>query len=132
MNFGLCFFLQNGVTIRTVAQRKGKSIHENTLVAKTKPCQVERLGPCSCQMTLVEGRNRQIRKMMEAIGFTVVKLHRVEFMGICLGDNGSSKGLNRPGDWAYLDANEMNRVKEALYRSSLWEVQNGRIVLQEE
>lgn len=73
-------------------------------------------------MTLVEGRNRQIRKMMQALGFTVVKLHRVEFMGIRLGDSSSddaSKGLKRPGDWAYLDASEMNLVKKALLRSSL-------------
>lgn len=60
-------------------------------------------------MTLVEGRNRQIRKMMEAIGFNVVKLHRVEFMGIKL-----SRGLTEPGDWNYLDEEEMNLVKAAL------------------
>jgi hypothetical protein len=71
-------------------------------------------------MTLVEGRNRQIRKMMQAIGFTVVKLHRVEFMGIALGDHTNTRnGLKRPGDWAYLDAFEMDLVKEALRRSSL-------------
>jgi 23S rRNA pseudouridine2604 synthase len=60
-------------------------------------------------MTLVEGRNRQIRKMMHAMGFRVVRLHRVEFMGIQV-----SKGLNGPGDWAYLDAEEMKLVKNAL------------------
>lgn len=78
----------------------------------------------------MEGRNRQIRKMMEALGFTVVKLHRVEFMGIHLGGgaggdsaNGASKnGLLRPGDWAYLDASEMDLVKKALQRSSLCQV----------
>ena len=60
-------------------------------------------------MTLVEGRNRQIRKMMEAIGFRVIRLHRVEFTGIKL-----SRGLNEPGDWDYLDEEEMNLVKDAL------------------
>jgi 16S rRNA uridine-516 pseudouridylate synthase and related pseudouridylate synthases len=70
--------------------------------------------------------------MMEALGFTVVKLHRVEFMGIYLGGgagagrdsaNGTSKnGLLRPGDWAYLDASEMDLVKKALQRSSLSQV----------
>mmetsp|Transcript_6568 Transcript_6568/g.12372 ORF Transcript_6568/g.12372 Transcript_6568/m.12372 type:complete len:476 (+) Transcript_6568:119-1546(+) len=110
--------LRNGVTITTVAQRKGKTVEENTLVAKTKPCLVERLGPCSCKMTLVEGRNRQIRKMMEALGFTVIKLHRVEFMGIRLGESKTSKGLNRPGDWAYLNESEMDLVIKALLKSS--------------
>ena len=52
-------------------------------------------------MTLVEGRNRQIRKMMEGLGYKVVKLHRVEFMGIHL------TGLRGPGDWAYLNEDEM-------------------------
>jgi 16S rRNA U516 pseudouridylate synthase RsuA-like enzyme len=47
--------------------------------------------------------------MMEALGFTVIKLHRVEFMGIQL-----SRGLKRPGDWDYLDTNEMKLVENAL------------------
>ncbi len=101
--------IQDGVTIRTVAQRKGRTEQENTLIAKTKKCEVKRIGPCSCEMTLVEGRNRQIRKMMQALGFTVVKLHRVEFMGIKL-----TRGLKQPGDWDYLDANEMKLVENAL------------------
>mmetsp|Transcript_7491 Transcript_7491/g.15362 ORF Transcript_7491/g.15362 Transcript_7491/m.15362 type:complete len:406 (-) Transcript_7491:69-1286(-) len=101
--------LRDGIIIRTVAQRKGRSEEENTLIAKTKQCKVERIGPSSVEMTLVEGRNRQIRKMMEAIGFNVVKLHRVEFMGIKL-----SRGLTEPGDWNYLDEEEMNLVKAAL------------------
>lgn len=83
-------------------------MEQNTLVAKTKPCKVHRLGPSSVQMTLVEGRNRQIRKMMEALGFRVVKLHRFEFMGIQI------SGLNSPGDWAYLNEDEMKLVQNAL------------------
>ena len=86
-------------------------------MAKTKECNIERIGPCSCEITLVEGRNRQIRKMMEALGFTVIKLHRVEFMGIKIDDTSVSRGLNSPGDWAYLDASEMKLVEKAL-RSS--------------
>lgn len=100
---------QDGIVIKTVAQRKGRTEEENTLIAKTKKCNVERIGPSSCQMTLFEGRNRQIRKMMEALGYRVVKLHRVEFMGIQL-----TNGLNRPGDWAYLDEREMGLVENAL------------------
>jgi 16S rRNA U516 pseudouridylate synthase RsuA-like enzyme len=90
-------------------------------------------------MTLVEGRNRQIRKMMEALGLRVVRLHRVEFMGIGLTstpssrssrkeENGNSRNsrvnnlaaaaddgeLKRPGDWAYLDEREMNLIENAI------------------
>lgn len=93
-----------------MAQRKGRSEEENTLVARTKPCEVERLGPSSVRMTLVEGRNRQIRRMMEALGLRVVRLHRVRFMGIRLGTN----GLKRPGDWARLDEGEMGLVEDAI------------------
>lgn len=104
------------IVITTVAQRKGRSEEENTLIAKTKPCKVERLGPSACQMTLIEGRNRQIRKMMQALGFRVVKLHRVEFMGIQLALSSSDNGLERPGDWAYLDEREMKLVEDALWQ----------------
>ena len=100
--------LREGIVIKTVAQRKGRTEEENTLVARTRPALVERLGPSSCQMTLVEGRNRQIRKMMEALGHQVVRLHRVEFIGMGLG------GLERPGDWAHLDKDEMDLVRKAL------------------
>ena len=111
------YYHKDGITIKTVAQRKGRTEEQNTLIAKTKRCKVERIGPSSCQMTLVEGRNRQIRKMMQALGFTVVRLHRIEFMGIQL-----SNGLQGPGDWAYLDAGEMELVKNAL-RSAQEEIE---------
>ena len=79
-------------------------------------------------MTLIEGRNRQIRKMMEGMGFDVVKLHRVEFMGIQLNNNNddsndkkkknkknnNNSGLVRPGDWAYLNEDEMKLVHTAI------------------
>lgn len=75
--------LRDGIIIRTVAQRKGRAEEENTLIAKkTKRCKIERIGPSSVEMTLVEGWNRQIRKMMEAVwygcicrvyGYTIVE-----------------------------------------------------------
>ena len=109
-------YTKDGIVIKTVAQRKGRTEEENTLIAKTKPCKVERIGPSSCRMTLTEGRNRQIRKMMEALGFRVVKLHRVEFMGLRLNTSrgGGRGGLERPGDWEYLDDDEMRLVRDAL------------------
>ena len=62
-------------------------------------------------MTLYEGRNRQIRKMMGALEYTVVRLHRVSFGGIGLGV------LEGPGDWEYLDEHEMKIVRELLQQS---------------
>ena len=41
-------------------------------------------------LTITEGRNRQVRRMCEAIGFPVKKLKRVSFGGVTL--EGLSKG----------------------------------------
>lgn len=38
------------------------------------------------QVTMSEGRNRQIRRTFTALGYTVVKLHRVQFGNYSLGD----------------------------------------------
>jgi pseudouridine synthase len=48
------------------------------------------------QITLIEGKNQQIRKMAEAVGLSVVALHRVSFAGITLKrlTRGSSLELN--------------------------------------
>jgi 23S rRNA pseudouridine2604 synthase len=54
--------------------------------------------------TICEGKNRQIRRMCETIGLTVVKLHRVEFAGITLA------GCPRPGTWAFLTRPEVDRL----------------------
>ena len=37
-------------------------------------------------MTIHEGRNRQVRKMMEAVGHQVVMLRRIRFGPLKLGD----------------------------------------------
>ena len=63
------------------------------------------------EIVLTEGRNRQIRKMAEALGLAVVNLHRTTFAGINL------KGLSE-GNWAEFSEKEMQIVKEALAASS--------------
>ncbi len=46
---------------------------------KTKPCQVMALGPRQFKITLTEGKNRQIRRMVETLGLQVMQLKRVSF-----------------------------------------------------
>ena len=59
------------------------------------------------KMTLVEGRNRQIRKMCEQVGLTVKRLSRISI--------GNLKLNNLPvGKWRYLTAEEV----EYLYKST--------------
>lgn len=51
----------------------------------TRPAEVEKLGPREFQITIREGRNRQIRRMCEAIDREVASLERVRFAGLELG-----------------------------------------------
>jgi pseudouridine synthase len=60
------------------------------------------------QITLMEGRNRQIRIMFQTLGYKVVKLHRSDFMGITL-DN-----LHAPGEWTRLSTEEIQQLLRAV------------------
>ena len=74
---------------------------------RTKPCQIDRLGPATLRIVLTEGRNRQIRKMAEAIGNHVRRLERQRIMNLRLGT------LPR-GQWRHLSLDEMRELFFAL------------------
>ena len=56
------------------------------------------------EITIHEGRNRQIRRMAEAAGLTVTRLKRVAEGGLTLGDL-------KPGEWRYLSADEIKALQ---------------------
>ena len=97
---------REGVVITTDVARNGK---HRSITAKTLPCDAQLLDRNCVQLTLVEGRNRQVRKMTAALDYATVELMRTEFMGIGLGPQ-----LAGPGGWAVLEEDEMGLVREVL------------------
>ena len=67
----------------------------------TLPCRVRRTGERSFNIILVQGLNRQIRRMCEALGANVTRLRRVRIMSLRLG------GL-KPGQWRDLTRKELD------------------------
>ena len=63
----------------------------------TKPAVITRLSSGKFAIVLTEGRNRQIRRMVESVGHTVKKLKRIRIENIMLGDleEGEYKPLNK-------------------------------------
>lgn len=59
------------------------------------------------EITIHEGRNRQIRKMCEAVGHPVIRLKRIAYASLELG------GL-KPGEWRYLTESERKQLTEKM------------------
>lgn len=74
---------------------------------KTAPCQVKVLtqqtGRVVLQMTLHEGKNREIRRMCEAVGLEVAKLKRTQIGNVKM-------GMLKLGDWRDLTEKEVKNI----------------------
>lgn len=75
--------MRRGVTIRIPENRSTTGAEEEYT---TRPCRVDRLDDRTFRIILTEGKNRQIRRMCEALGNKVESLKRVRIMNILLGD----------------------------------------------
>jgi pseudouridine synthase len=70
----------------------------------TAPAAVRRLGPTRLELVLHEGRNRQVRRMLEAVGHPVAKLRRSRYAGL-------EAGRLRPGQWRELTRDEVRGLR---------------------
>ncbi len=63
----------------------------------TAPAEVRRLGPDEVEITIREGRNRQVRRMFQKVGNEVRDLERVGFASLKLGElkRGEARRLTR-------------------------------------
>jgi len=69
----------------------------------TAPAKAELLASRKLQLTIHEGRKRQVKRMLEAVGNKVVTLKRVAFAGLTLGDL-------KVGEWRELTAREVTML----------------------
>lgn len=77
----------------------------------TKKCKVVKESTFVFKITLIQGLNRQIRRMCEHFGFEVTKLERTRIMNISL------KGL-AVGDWRELTEQEQAEIAKMVVKSS--------------
>jgi 23S rRNA pseudouridine2605 synthase len=70
----------------------------------TAPAEVRRLGPSRLELVLHEGRKHQVKRMCEAVGHPMRRLHRRQYAGLTVEDL-------EPGEWRELRADEVNRLR---------------------
>src|SRR5207253_600642 len=49
---------------------------------RTAPARVRRLGPSTVELAIHEGRKHQVKRMLEAVGHPVTRLHRSRYAGL--------------------------------------------------
>jgi 23S rRNA pseudouridine2605 synthase len=69
----------------------------------TAPAEVRRLGRSLVELAIHEGRNRQVRRMLEAVGHPVRRLHRSRYAGLTVEDLA-------PGEWRELGESEVESL----------------------
>ena len=73
---------------------------------RTAPAEAGLLGPSRVELMLHEGRKHQVKRMLEAVGHPVTRLHRSRYAGLAL------EGLE-PGAWRELEPSEVDRLRRS-------------------
>ena len=76
----------------------------------TAPARVRRLEPSRVELVIHEGRKHQVKRMLEAVGHPVRRLHRSRYAGLTV------EGLE-PGAWRELTGDELAALKELTRRT---------------
>lgn len=76
------------------AHLQALSLGVDISIGITKPCTIQRVGTHSFHITLTQGMNRQIRRMVKVFGYDVVKLFRFRLHHLTLED--LKEGALRP------------------------------------
>jgi 23S rRNA pseudouridine2605 synthase len=71
---------------------------------RTAPARVRRLGSSRVELAIHEGRKHQVKRMLDAVGFPVRRLHRSRYAGLSL------EGLGL-GQWRELSPGEVARLR---------------------
>lgn len=87
----------------------------------TKKCKITQEGVNNFRIVLIQGLNRQIRRMCEHFGYEVIKLERVRIMNIRL------KGIPL-GEWRDLTPEELTGLKAMLEKSSSEVIKNPKAI----
>jgi 23S rRNA pseudouridine2605 synthase len=78
----------------------GVKLHDG----KTAPAKAVKVSDSKIELTIHEGRNHQVKRMLDAVGLNVKKLHRSKYGSLAL------DGL-KPGQWRDLAEDEIKLLK---------------------
>ncbi|NEN92365.1 MAG: pseudouridine synthase [Okeania sp. SIO3H1] len=107
--------LQQGVTIKNYQTRPAKV---KLLSAQPKfpprdpPIRFRKTVPTAwLEITLTEGRNRQVRRMTAAVGFPTLRLVRVAIASLHMNEL-------QPGEWRDLNQTEIESLKQIVFENT--------------
>jgi 23S rRNA pseudouridine2605 synthase len=95
---------------KPIEEHDAKKLKEGVMIdgrptSRAKVRIIPNTGDQNIWISIHEGRNRQVRRMLEALGYTVQRLKRVEYARIGLDDL-------KPGDWRYMTPEEVDAARK--------------------
>ena len=70
---------------------------------KTKPCEINKISDKTLQITLIEGKKREVKRIFESLGNKVLKLKRISIAKLNLDDLNLKKG-----EYVFISKNIIN------------------------